>query len=93
VLECDVQAAVLAPLRQYPRIAWAYRINVGAVRPSGRGRSDQLVRFAFKGCSDIIGQLRTGQFLVCGMQASRRGSDPEQEAFPDGCGKLAAWPW
>jgi hypothetical protein len=58
-LERDVLPAVLEALRLHPRVAWCHRFNTGAMEVDGRN-----VRFAFAGCSDILGQLKDGRFLA-----------------------------
>ena len=63
--EAQVQSAVLALLKRHPAVAWAHRMNTGvAVVPETKTTRRRFIRFAFKGCSDIIGQLRDGRFLA-----------------------------
>lgn len=57
--EAAVLAACIKALALHPAVAWAHRMNTGALT-SG----DRYVRFGFKGCSDIIGQLMDGRFLA-----------------------------
>lgn len=58
-------------------------MNVGAVKipDSGRKRGYRFVRFAFPGCSDLIGQTAQGRFLA--VEIKRPGEHPtaEQRAF------------
>jgi hypothetical protein len=68
-LERDVLADVLAALKLHPRVAWAHRFNTGAMEVDGR-----CIRFAFAGCSDILGQLADGRFLA--VEVKRPGSQP-----------------
>ena len=75
--ERDVLAGCLKALALHRRVAWAHRMNVGGmVNAAG-----QHVRFGFKGCSDIIGQLVTGEFLA--IECKRLGERPtdDQVAF------------
>ena len=75
--ESDVQAAVLQALRHCDKVAWYERINTGGmVNPNG-----QYVRFGFKGCADILGQMTDGRFLA--IECKRPGQVPteEQQAF------------
>jgi hypothetical protein len=51
-LEKDVQSACLEVLALHPGVAWFHRMNVGAIELDHR-----LIRFAFTGCSDVLGQL------------------------------------
>ena len=63
--EANVQKAVLGYLAAHPAVAWAHRMNTGvAVVPETEKTRRRFIRFAFKGCSDIIGQLRDGRFLA-----------------------------
>jgi hypothetical protein len=77
--EAQVLAAVLAFLRHHPRVAWATRMNVGAMETD-----NGMVRFGFVGCSDIIGQMRDGRFLAieCKREKGNQLSDA-QAAFLD----------
>lgn len=80
--ETEVQAAILKMLRLHPRVAWVERINVGAGKlMNDDGSAGRFVRFAFKGCSDIVGQLRDGRFLA--VEVKRHGGSlrPEQAEF------------
>jgi hypothetical protein len=84
-LERDIQAAILRYLAVERRVAWARRFNTGAQRITGtdaKGRpTRRFVRYAFPGCSDVLGQLSTGQFLA--IECKRDGEHPsaEQAAF------------
>jgi hypothetical protein len=54
ILERDVLRAGLQLLRVHPLVAWASRINSGAVENA----NGQFVRFnQIAGCSDIVGQM------------------------------------
>lgn len=72
--ESDVLKAVLLALRINPRVAWCERMSVGAYKIE-----DRFVRFGFKGCSDIIGQLKTGEFLAVEVKR-RNGTVTEAQA-------------
>jgi len=86
-LEVDIQRDVLDALRKHPRVAWAYRMNSGTAWmritkspqwPDGL----RPVKFGFKGCSDIIGQLRgSGALLACECKRYGEGLRPEQQNF------------
>lgn len=72
-LERDVQRAVLKLLRVHPLVGWAARINSGAVENA----NGQFVRFnQIAGCSDIIGQMRSGAFLA--IEVKRPGAKPTE---------------
>ena len=75
--EVDIQRDVLALLKRHPAIAWAKRMNVGGVRkPGGR-----WIDFGFVGCSDIIGQTRTGLFFACEVKRPGEGPSTVQIEF------------
>lgn len=83
--EATVQNAVLRFLGVHPRVAWAHRFNTGAhvVRHQHRDgtASSRFIRYAFPGCSDILGQLVDGRFLA--VECKRPGEYPTaaQKAF------------
>jgi hypothetical protein len=73
ILERDVLRAGLQLLRVHPLVAWASRINSGAVENA----NGQFVRFnQIAGCSDIVGQMKTGHFLA--LEAKRPGQKPTE---------------
>jgi hypothetical protein len=73
ILERDVLRAGLQLLRVHPLVAWASRINSGAVENA----NGQFVRFnQIVGCSDIVGQMKTGHFLA--LEAKRPGQKPTE---------------
>ena len=79
--ERDVLDAILALLRVHPAVAWAHRINTGAARFGDAETGERIVRFAFPGCSDVIGQLRTGAFLAIEAKRPGKKATPDQAAF------------
>jgi hypothetical protein len=85
LLEKDIQASILDLLSYHKKVAWAERMNTGAMPSSyttKSGRTNKrFVRFAFKGCSDIIGQLKTGHFLAVEVKRPGNTATDEQEAF------------
>ena len=61
--EHQVQTAILRYLAVSPRVAWAERMNTGAIKiPAANGR-DRFLRFGFPGCPDILGQMTDGRLL------------------------------
>jgi hypothetical protein len=76
VSERDILKACIRALALDSRVAWATRINSGAYAVDGR-----FVRFGFKGCADIIGQMSDGRFLA--IEVKREGKKPtdDQVAF------------
>lgn len=76
--EAAALAEVLATLRNHPAVAWVERQNSGAIRVGAR-----FVRFGWRGCSDVIGQLKDGRLLACEVKARRGRLRPEQAVFLD----------
>ena len=83
--ERDVQKAILQYLALCPHIAWAQQFNTGAARSSyttQEGRTHKrFVRFGFAGCSDILGQMKSGHLLA--IECKRKGgkATDSQQAF------------
>ena len=67
---------VLKALNAHPAVAWCERMNSGAARMGGR-----FVRFGFKGCPDVLGQLRDGRLLGVEVKAQAGRLRPEQAVF------------
>lgn len=74
--ESEILSAVLALLETHPRVAFAFRQNTGAIRVD-----DRYVKFAFTGCSDILGMLKGGRFLAIELKRKGRDATPDQRAF------------
>jgi hypothetical protein len=72
-LERDVQGAILGLLQAHHKVACAWRQNTGGAWLGPVG-AERYVRFAFKGCSDILGMLKGGRFLA--IEVKRPGVDP-----------------
>lgn len=66
--EAQIQASVLRYLSMDHRVAWANRFNTGAHVIEEKGRR-RFIRYAFPGCSDILGQLVDGRFLAVECKA------------------------
>ena len=85
VPEAAILDAVLRYLSVDKRVAWAHRFNTGAQvieEVDARGRkSRRFVRYAFPGCSDVLGQLRTGHFLAVETKTRVGRATAEQAAF------------
>lgn len=72
-LEKDIQKSILdyLELRHVPH----WRANTGAAWLPGRGGKPQLVRFGFRGVSDILGILPpSGRWLA--IEVKRPGKEP-----------------
>lgn len=81
--ESQILASILAYLGVERRVLWAERMNSGKgqlLRPDG---SQTWIRFGFKGCPDIIGQLRDGRALYVETKRAGGRVRPEQRAFID----------
>lgn len=75
--EGQIQKAIIGYLGYETSLAWFARINTGAVKFD----NNRFVKFAFKGCADIVGQTKKGQFLA--IEVKREGEIPTeaQDAF------------
>lgn len=80
-LERDILAAILAFLHVHPRVAWAHRMNVGAVEHLNRDGTTRRVRFAFAGCPDVLGQLKDGRLLAIEAKKHDGRVTEDQVAF------------
>lgn len=67
---------VLKALHTHPAVAWAERMNSGAVRVGGR-----FIRFGWPGCPDLLGQLKDGRLLGVEVKAAKGKLRPEQAVF------------
>lgn len=79
--EAQILASILAYLRRDRRVAWVERFNVGAARVAQADGRERFVRFAFRGCSDLLGQLTDGRLLAIEVKTRVGRVRPEQEAF------------
>lgn len=72
-LERDVLKAVWKYLAHHPRVAWVTRLNSGTVMADFGKDGVHPLRMNYKrGISDLVGQLKTGQFLAC--EVKREGA-------------------
>ena len=74
--EAAALAEVLLALTAHPAVAWAHRMNSGAVRIGAR-----FVRFGWPGCPDVLGQLRDGRLLGVEVKAAKGKLRPQQAVF------------
>ena len=74
--EAAALVEVLKALRTHPAVAWCERMNSGAAKVEGR-----FIRFGFKGCPDVLGQLKDGRLLGVEVKAAKGRASPEQAAF------------
>ena len=69
---------VLLALCAHSAVAWCERMNSGAVKIGSR-----FVRFGWKGCPDVIGQLKDGRLLGVEVKSAKGKLRPEQTLFLD----------
>lgn len=82
--EVQVLRACMNALEVHPKIAFAWRQNVGAFDAGfKKDRTRRVVRFAFKGCADILGCLKGGRWLAVECKATGKKATKEQQAFLD----------
>ena len=74
--EAAALVEVLKALRTPPAVAWCERMNTGAAKVEGR-----FIRFGFKGCPDVLGQLKDGRLLGVEVKAQAGRLRPEQALF------------
>ena len=75
-LEAAALMEVMKALRNHSAVAWCERQNSGAAKVGGR-----FIRFGWRGCSDIIGQLKDGRLLACEVKAPKGKLREEQQTF------------
>lgn len=78
--EKQIQKAVLEYLNYHPKIGWAERINVGAHVVVDKN-SRRFIRYAFKGCSDVLGQLKSGRLLAVEVKSKNGKLTNHQRDF------------
>ena len=74
--EAAAMVEVLRALRTHPAVSWCERMNSGAARIGSR-----FVRFGFRGCPDVLGQLKDGRLLGVVVKGPTGRLRPEQELF------------
>ena len=67
---------VLTAQSTHLAVAWYENMNGGAAHMGAR-----FVRFGFKGCPDVLGQLRDGRLLGVEVKAKTGRLRPEQAVF------------
>lgn len=67
---------VLKALKSHPAVVWCERMNSGAAKVGNR-----FIRFGFKGCPDVLGQLRDGRVLGVEVKSPTGQLRPEQAVF------------
>jgi len=76
--EAAALVEVLKALRGHPAVAWCERQNSGATK-----EGDRFIRYGWRGCSDVLGQLTDGRLLAVEVKAPGGRLRPEQADFLD----------
>lgn len=76
--EAAALVEVVKALKAHPAVAWAERQNTGAAKVGGR-----FIRFGWRGCSDVLGQMKDGRLLAVEVKAPSGRLRPEQVEFLD----------
>lgn len=79
--ERDVLKACLDVCERHPRVGFAWRQNVGAVRYAGKDGKQRFVSFGFAGLSDIGGVMADGRVLMIEVKRPGKKETAEQQAF------------
>ena len=74
--EAAALVEVLKALNAHPAVVWCERMNSGAAKVGNR-----FIRFGFKGCPDVLGQLRDGRMLGVEVKSQTGKLRPEQAVF------------
>ena len=74
--EAGALREVLQALSAHSAVAWCERMNSGAVQIGKR-----FVRFGWKGCPDVLGQLKDGRLLGVEVKGPKGKLRPEQIIF------------
>ena len=74
--EAAALVEVLKALNAHPAVSWCERMNTGAARIGAR-----FVRLGFRGCPDVLGQLKDGRLRGMEVKGPTGRLRPEQSAF------------
>lgn len=75
-LEADSLREVMIALKNHSLVAWCERQNTGATKVGGR-----FIKFGWKGCSDILGQLKDGRLLAVECKRLKGGKLTDEQTF------------
>ena len=94
LLESEIQKMVLTTLEMHPQMALVWRMNTGSgflisnkdwksllAGAVAKAVMCRFIRFAFPGCSDILGMLKGGRFFACEVKTATGTVKPDQAAF------------
>ena len=75
-LEADSLREVMQALKTHKLVAWCERQNTGATKVGGR-----FIKFGWKGCSDILGQLKDGRLLAVECKRLKGGKLTDEQTL------------
>ena len=75
-LEADSLREVIMALKTHNLVAWCERQNTGAAKVGGR-----FIKFGWKGCSDILGQLKDGRLLAVEVKKPKGSKLSSDQAY------------
>lgn len=78
--ESEILRSILGYLRNHPSVAMVARFNSGAIVREDKGKK-RLIRFGFKGCSDILGFMKDGKILAIEVKKHDGILTDHQEEF------------
>jgi VRR-NUC domain. len=79
--ESDVLKACRSALQYHNRVAWVQRMNTGGAYAWRKDGPPRFVKFGFRGCSDLIGQLKDGRFLAVEVKSQGENPTDNQREF------------
>ena len=75
-LESESLRQVIQALRNHNLVAWVERQNTGAIMVNGR-----FIKFGWRGCSNLLGQLTDGRLLAVECKRPKGGKLSDDQAF------------
>jgi len=75
-----IQKSIVEYLSYHSNVAWVERMNVGC-HLINENNSRRYIRYAFVGCSDILGQLKNGQLLAIEVKSATGVLSESQREF------------
>ena len=81
--ESAVLDGILRALRVHPRVVWFNRMNTGSGKLQRANGHSQFIKFGFKGCPDVLGQLDDGRLLAIEVKRPSGRVSDDQQAFLD----------
>jgi hypothetical protein len=81
--EAAILDGIRRALRVHPHVVWAERMNTGSGKLQHASGTSRYIKFGFKGCPDIIGQMVDGRLLAIEVKRPSGRVRPEQREFID----------